>query len=140
MRTELERFTDDIKKVRRELGGFDFAASDQRLAEHLLAMGYKKPQPLAWDDNRNRSYEPVETLAKQIYDDFEYDGPPGTKKPRWENGANGLKHDQARAIARDILRGKKHSSTPIWDAATPEQRQRYRFMGFDPDNPDVPLD
>lgn len=27
-----------------------------------------------------------------------------------------------------------------WDALTPAQQRHCEFMGFDPDNPDVPLD
>lgn len=31
-------------------------------------------------------------------------------------------------------------SSPIFNSLTPAQQQHYLFMGFDPDNPDVPLD
>jgi len=31
-------------------------------------------------------------------------------------------------------------STPKWNALTPAQQRHCQFMGFDPDNPDVPLD
>ena len=32
------------------------------------------------------------------------------------------------------------SSTPKWDAMSDEERRACLFMGYDPDNPDVPLD
>lgn len=54
----------------------------------------------AWDHPSNRSYEPVEKRAKEIYAAFEYDGPPGTIKPEWTPGGNGIKQDEARQIAR----------------------------------------
>jgi hypothetical protein len=63
----------------------------------------------AWDHPSNRSYEPVEKRAKEIYDAFEYDGPPGTKKPAWTEGGNGTKQDEARAIARRELEAAGHS-------------------------------
>lgn len=63
----------------------------------------------AWDANDNRSYEPVEELAKQIYDDFVYDGPSGTTKPSWAPGGNGIKQDEARFQARRKLRAAGHA-------------------------------
>jgi hypothetical protein len=77
-----------------------------RLSEAYEAI---RPRPLAWDNLSNRSYEPVETRAKAIYDDFPYDGPAGTTKPRWTLGGNGLKQDQARDLARRELRAAGHS-------------------------------
>jgi len=68
----------------------------------------KKPDPVPWDANHNRSYEPVETLAKVIYDGFVYDGPAGTKKPAWTPGGNGFKQDEARSLAREHLRQAGH--------------------------------
>jgi hypothetical protein len=100
----IDEFERDLKKIHEELRGFDYAGCFRHIAQLLHELGYIKPKPLAWDDNANRHYEPVERLAKQIYDDFEYDGPPGTTKPKWQDGANGIKHDQARAIARAALR------------------------------------
>lgn len=70
----------------------------------------KKPEPTPWDANHNRSYEPVETLAKEIYDGFVYDGPAGTKKPHWTPGGNGMKQDEARFEARRRLREAGHTS------------------------------
>lgn len=66
-------------------------------------------EPLAWDANENRRYEPVETRAKEIYDGFVYDGPEGTTKPAWTPGGNGLKQDEARFAARRELRAAGHS-------------------------------
>jgi|SRR6185369_3961505 len=62
----------------------------------------------AWDHPSNRSYEPVETLAKVIYDSFVYDGPAGTQKPSWAPGGNGIKQDEARDQARCHLRQAGH--------------------------------
>lgn len=65
--------------------------------------------PIAWDANENRSYEPVETLAAEIYDGFVYDGPAGTTKPKWTPGGNGIKQDEARFEARRRLRESGHT-------------------------------
>jgi hypothetical protein len=64
----------------------------------------------AWDHPANRSYEPVEKRAKEIYEAFEYDGPIGTTKPAWEPGGNSTKQDQARRIARHELVEAGHIS------------------------------
>lgn len=61
-----------------------------------------------WDHPTNRKYEPVERRAKEIYDAFEYDGPSGTTKPKWEPGGNGIKQDEARDLARAELREAGH--------------------------------
>lgn len=60
---------------------------------------------LAWDDNGNRFYEPVETLAKQIYEAFSYEGP--GKKPKWTPNGNALMQDKARAEARVRIRQER---------------------------------
>lgn len=65
--------------------------------------------PIAWDSNNDRRYEPVETLAKEIYDGFVYDGPPGSSKPRWTPAGNGIKQDEARFEARRRLREAGHN-------------------------------
>ncbi len=62
--------------------------------------------PLEWDSNSNYHYEPVETLAAEIYDGFVYDG--HGKKPAWTPGGNGLKQDEARYEARRRLRDSGH--------------------------------
>jgi hypothetical protein len=62
----------------------------------------------AWDHPSNRSYEPVEKRAKELYGNFGYDGPPGTTKPQWTPGGNGLKQDLARMDARAELRAAGH--------------------------------
>ena len=61
-----------------------------------------------------------------------------------------LKHQRDRIDALIADEQRKHwspaespaapSSTPIFDAMTPDQKQHCCFMAFDPDNPDVPLD
>ena len=61
----------------------------------------------AWDASWNRSYEPVETRAKEIYDGFIYDGP--GKKPAWTPGGNGIKQDEARHMARKELHTAGHT-------------------------------
>jgi hypothetical protein len=61
-----------------------------------------KSAPLAWDAHSNRSYEPVETRAKEIYDFFEF-RESGTK-PAWVPGGNSLMQDEARICARRQLR------------------------------------
>jgi hypothetical protein len=77
-----------------------------KIIESLIEQGWREPPaPLPWNAFANRSYEPVERRAKEIYDAFEYDGV-GTK-PAWVNGGNGIKQDEARAIARNAL----HAST-----------------------------
>ena len=58
--------------------------------------------PLVWDAYSNRSFEPVEKRAAEIYATFVYDGP-GTK-PDWTPGGNGTKQDEARVIAREEIR------------------------------------
>jgi hypothetical protein len=62
-----------------------------------------------WDSNANRQYEPVECRAQNIYDSFEYDGP--GRKPAWTPNGNGLKQDEARALARKELREAGHKPT-----------------------------
>ncbi len=99
---------DDLNKIRDSLRGFDYAGCTRHIAQALEAMGYAKPAPLAWDANSNRRYEPVESRAKEIYDAFEYDGPAGTSKPKWAEGGNGLKQDEARFLARAELRQAGH--------------------------------
>lgn len=60
-----------------------------------------------WDAHHNRSYEPVETRAKEIYDFFEYRDV-GTK-PAWVPGGNSLMQDEARICARKQLRDAGHA-------------------------------
>lgn len=35
---------------------------------------------------------------------------------------------------------ERRNSSPIFNSLTPAQQRHCEFMGFDPDNPDVPLD
>lgn len=90
-----------------------------RLSEAYEAL---KPRPLAWDNLSNRSYEPVEIRAKEIYEAFVYDGPSGTIKPKWTPGGNGMKQDQARDLARRELRAAGH--TPKGIATLRDERHR----------------
>ncbi len=54
---------------------------------------------------------------------------------------------KASAEIEEIHRREQHEAherglaqSPKWNAMTPAQQQYCAFMGFDPDNPDVPLD
>jgi hypothetical protein len=42
-----------------------------------------------------------------------------------------------RAKRAEELHAAEH---PKWSAASPELQRWYQFLGYDPDNPDVPLD
>lgn len=44
-----------------------------RIADAVLDL--LKPRPARWDDNTNRSYPPVEDMARSIYLGMPYDGP-----------------------------------------------------------------
>ncbi len=92
----------DIARARlQEIDDLDHHGRYGRLARE--ALDALKPDVVAWDHPNNRSYEPVESLAEQIYDMFVYDGPAGTTKPRWQAGGNGTKQEEARALAREEL-------------------------------------
>lgn len=72
------------------------------------------PRALRWDANENRSYEPVEKLAAEIYNAFPFvnergEPMPGTK-PKWLPGGNELKQDEARRKAREQLRQEGHGA------------------------------
>jgi hypothetical protein len=59
----------------------------------------------------NRSYEPVEKRAKEIYDALPFDSRgPYDVKPPWQTGGNSIKQDQARESARNELRASADSS------------------------------
>lgn len=60
-----------------------------------------------WDAHHNRSYEPVETRAKEIYDFFEFRE--AGSKPAWVPGGNSLMQDEARICARKQLREAGHT-------------------------------
>ena len=94
--------------------------------------------PLAWDAYSNRYYEPVELRAQKIYERFDYDGPPGTKKPDWCPHGNGTKQDEARNIARRLLREAGHTDkAPIGPAG---DRGQVGWMGDISGNPYGPFD
>lgn len=59
-----------------------------------------------WDAPYNRSYEPVETRAAEIYATYEFDPP--RLKPAWHAGGNSLRQDMARSRAREELREAGH--------------------------------
>jgi hypothetical protein len=83
------------------------------VGDFLKASGLEEvDRRLPWDHPATRDYTPVEVLAKEIYDDFVYDGPVGSTKPSWKNGGNGLKQDEARAMARGKLRAEGHQRQP----------------------------
>lgn len=77
----------------------------------MLAGGplHKRPSENAWDAASNRSYEPVEKRAAEIYASFGYDGP--GEKPAWVPCGNSLKQDLARYDARQELRQAGHVPT-----------------------------
>jgi len=64
-------------------------------------------QSTPWDVHHNRSYEPVETRAKEIYDFFEFKDV--GEKPAWVPGGNSLMQDEARICARKQLRDAGHA-------------------------------
>jgi len=119
-RMTIARIADDLESYAhdlREYGRDDTAGwIEQRVEvlrralEGLSADTAEKPQ--RWDDNRNRSYEPVEKLAQQIYEAFPFVNERGEpmpgKKPAWMPHGNGLKQDQARREARERLRADGH--------------------------------
>lgn len=63
-------------------------------------------QRLDWDAPHNRSYDPVEERAAEIYGLYRYDGP--GEKPRWVPHGNSNMQDRARGEARLELRLKGH--------------------------------
>lgn len=77
-------------------------------ADAILALREPVSPAIEWDANHNRSYEPVETRAKEIFDGFQYHGP-GTK-PAWVTGGNSTKQDAARHEARRQLREAGHAA------------------------------
>lgn len=87
---------DDIK----ELNEND--RTNNRKGWRIVEVEVRRIVPLAWDSYANRSFEPVEKRAAEIYAALEYDGP-GTK-PEWTPGGNGTKQDEARGIARQEIR------------------------------------
>jgi hypothetical protein len=70
-----------------------------------------KPAQIPWDAYHNRSYEPVETRAKEIYDFFEYKG--SDTKPPWVPGGNSDMQDEARVCARRQIREAALSGRPL---------------------------
>ncbi len=89
------------------------AAREKLLAEYkaenerLRAAAPPQTAQVAWDANWNRSYEPVETLAAEIYSTFQYLDP--GRKPPWMTGGNSQKQDEARYLARERLREAGHA-------------------------------
>lgn len=72
----------------------------------VLRNRYPKP---VWDAWHNRSHEPVEVMAKEIYDaGDEIEILQNFKKPAWVPGGNSEKQDEARALARRKLREAGH--------------------------------
>lgn len=57
-----------------------------------------------WDSPHNRSFEPVEVVARKIYNDFTFDDGPRDQKPAWVPHGNSDKQDEARALARAQLK------------------------------------
>jgi hypothetical protein len=97
----------------------DLSIADEikQLRSLLKRIGFQPATPpigltiMAWDDNSNRHYEPVELLAEKLYERFDYEGP--GQKPKWIPRGNALKQDQARLKARDQLRKAGHKGSPL---------------------------
>ncbi len=87
---------DDIK----ELNEGD--RTNNRNGWRIVEVEIRRIVPLPWDSYANRSFEPVEKRAAEIFASFAYDGP--GEKPAWQPGGNSNKQDEARAIARQELR------------------------------------
>lgn len=75
----------------------------EQLLQIIDQLAAPQGNALVWDSNENRQFEPVERLAKSIYERMAYDGP--GDKPTWVPNGNAFKQDVARAHARDELRG-----------------------------------
>lgn len=71
---------------------------------HRLGAIGRSPEP--WDAPYNRSYEPVERRAAEIYATYEFEPP--HLKPAWHTGGNSLRQDMARSRAREELREAGH--------------------------------
>lgn len=106
LEAQLDSYRADDSHVMRSI--YTLEADHRQALIRAEEAGYNKgvrdmtPAPLAWDANSNRSYEPVEVRAAEIYASFEYDGP--GQKPAWTPGGNGLKQDEARFLARADIR------------------------------------
>jgi hypothetical protein len=73
---------------------------------HALA----KAQQQSWDAPTNRSYEPVERRAAEIYATYEYN--PNSQKPPWIPGGNSTRQDMARDTAREEFREREPGGSP----------------------------
>lgn len=82
-----------------------FEADKDLIMKHIDAV-LTLSAAIAWDNQYNRSYSPVERRAAEIYHGFEYDEP--GVKPSWFDGGNSLKQDAARQQARAELRAAGH--------------------------------
>lgn len=51
-----------------------------------------------------------------------------------------IEDERRRRLQEAHERGLKRTDCPKFDAMTPAQQRHCEFMGFDPDNPDIPLD
>lgn len=83
------------------------ATQAHAMVRHMLDGLPSNTPPLAWNAGNNRSYEPVETRAKSIFDanlSVDHAG----KKWNWVPGGNSTKQDEAREIARRELRAEGH--------------------------------
>jgi len=62
------------------------------------------------------------------------------RKPGFGCVTNSITGQWATKTHAARLKAVPLSRTPKWDAMSPAQQRHCQFMGFDPDNPDVPLD
>ncbi len=72
------------------------------------ALNSSMPTVLPWDAFNNRSYEPVERRAKEIYEARLSVDPQGKHHP-WVDGGNSEKQDDARVLARREIRETPNS-------------------------------
>lgn len=64
----------------------------------------RRADPVAWDAMNNRHHEPVEILAKGIYDAFAE-----SAQHPWMPHGNSIMQDEARLRAREVLRANGHT-------------------------------
>lgn len=77
--------------------------------------------PDRWDAHHNRSYEPVETLAAELYEPFATDNQ-GVRWP-WVPGGNSTHQDEARVKARRQLRAAGHVPSTVGGRARTQNSQ-----------------
>lgn len=107
-----------VKRICKQLRDPGTAFSSNRKAADLIEALYLASLPRAgasapeaWDAHSNRSYEPVEKRAAEIYATFAYEE--AGEKPDWQPGGNSSKQDEARQKARNELRDGLAVTRPL---------------------------